>query len=206
MDGLTQEQEIICHGISHSSAAAASGIGAGLAQIPLSDTALITPIQIAMIISLGQVIGVRADESIAKGIITGAGAAFIGRGAVQFLVGWIPMIGNGINATTAGAITESIGWIAVNHFISILKTDEIKFKKQGYYEAEKEYYEKYQKQAKEFLKQKKILKEEIGKYQILLLFIKEYKKKLKIENKIDELEELETLFNQLKTLKIDKGE
>ena len=200
MDGLTQEQEIICHGIIHSSAAAAAGIGAGLAQIPLSDTALITPIQIAMIISLGQVIGVRADESIAKGIITGAGAAFIGRGAVQFLVGWIPMIGNGINATTAGAITESIGWIAVNHFISILKTDEIKFKKQGYYEAEKEYYEKYQKQAK------KILKEEIGKYQILLLFIKEYKKKLKIENKIDELEELETLFNQLKTLKIDKGE
>jgi hypothetical protein len=40
---------------------------------------------------------------------TSAAAATIGRAASQALIGWIPGIGNIINATTAAAITEAIG-------------------------------------------------------------------------------------------------
>lgn len=47
---LTDDQELMCHGIIHSASVAAARVGAGLAQIPLSDNVVITPIQIGMII------------------------------------------------------------------------------------------------------------------------------------------------------------
>lgn len=39
-----------------------------------------------------------------------------GRGISQVLVGWIPGYGNAINATTAAAVTEAIGWAADAYF------------------------------------------------------------------------------------------
>ena len=81
MSILTSEQEGWCHGIIHTASVAAGGVGAAGAQIPLADNAVITPIQVTMIFSLSQVIGVRVTESIAKGIIAGMTASFVGRGA-----------------------------------------------------------------------------------------------------------------------------
>jgi uncharacterized protein (DUF697 family) len=40
----------------------------------------------------------------------------VGRAASEFLVGWIPVAGNAINATTAAAITEFLGWVIANEF------------------------------------------------------------------------------------------
>lgn len=40
----------------------------------------------------------------------------VGRGASQVAVGWIPGAGNAINATTAFAITEAVGWAAYKYF------------------------------------------------------------------------------------------
>jgi uncharacterized protein (DUF697 family) len=34
----------------------------------------------------------------------------------QALVGWIPGVGNAINAATAAALTEAIGWAADGYF------------------------------------------------------------------------------------------
>ncbi len=113
---MTPDQEAKCHGIIHSASVAAAGIGAGLAQIPVSDNALITPIQLAMTISLGAVFGVELTKSAAQASVASATAATVGRGFSQVLVGWIPIIGNVINATTAATITEAIGWLLANEF------------------------------------------------------------------------------------------
>ncbi len=102
--------------IIHSSSAAAGTAGASLAQMPLSDTAVITPIQIAMIISIGSVYDINLSGTAARGILMGAMASIVGRGISQILVGWIPGVGNIINASTAIAITESIGWYSSDVF------------------------------------------------------------------------------------------
>lgn len=113
---LPKDQKIKCNSIIHSASVAAGGVGTGLAQIPLADNALITPIQITMIVSLGKVFEQRVTETAAKAIIASAAASIAGRSVSQVLFGWIPVFGNVINTATAAGITEAIGWMAVDHF------------------------------------------------------------------------------------------
>lgn len=105
-----------CHAIIHGAATASGVAGAGLAQLPFADTVPITAIQVGMIISLGHVFDVDLTEGTAKGLLGGFASSVIGRNVAGLLVGWIPVIGNAIKAGTAGALTEAIGWAAVNHF------------------------------------------------------------------------------------------
>lgn len=113
---MTTSQKEQCRAIIHTASVAAGGIGAGLAQIPCSDNALITPIQLTMVIRLGKVFGVQLEESAAKAAVGSATGATIGRAFSQLLLGWIPGVGNAINAGTAAAITETIGWIIAGDF------------------------------------------------------------------------------------------
>ena len=96
---MTNSENSKCHAIIHSAAVAAGAIGAGLAQIPLSDNLLIMPIQIGMVTSLGNVFGKSLTESTIKSLIASAS---------QSLLGWIPLLGNAINASTAFTLTEVI--------------------------------------------------------------------------------------------------
>ena len=82
----------------HTASVAAAGAGAGLAQIPGSDNAVITPIQLTMTISLGKVFDIDLSESAAKAALGSVAASTIGRTVSQVLLGWIPGIGNAINA------------------------------------------------------------------------------------------------------------
>ena len=50
------------------------------------------------------------------GIAGTAAATLVGRGVSQALVGWIPGVGNIINASTAASITEGLGWIVAKNF------------------------------------------------------------------------------------------
>lgn len=100
------------HTIIHGASTAAAAAGAGLAQIPTSDNAVITPIQISMIIALGKLHGVTVDRSAALVVLSSASAGVVGRSVSQLAVGWIPGYGNAINATTAATITQAIGWAA----------------------------------------------------------------------------------------------
>lgn len=113
---LSPTEQKLCHGIIHSASGSAATVGAGLAQLPLADNAIITPIQITMIISLGKVFGQEITKTAAKGLLGGFIANFVGRGVAQAVWGWMPGIGNASNAITAAAITESIGWLCVDHF------------------------------------------------------------------------------------------
>ena len=107
-ENMTAEQKKKCHAIIHAASVAAGGAGAGMAQIPGSDNAVITPIQLTMTISLGKVFGVTLTESAAKAAIGSLAASTVGRTVTQVLVGWIPGVGNAINATTAAGLTESL--------------------------------------------------------------------------------------------------
>ena len=113
---LSPAEQKACHGIIHSASVSTAAVGAGLAQLPLADNAVITPIQITMIVSLGKVFDQEITKTAAKGILAGLIASFVGRGVSQAVWGWIPGIGNASNAITAAAITESIGWLGVDHF------------------------------------------------------------------------------------------
>lgn len=115
LDFMTNAQKKKCHAIIHTASTAAAGIGAGLAQVPGSDNAIITPIQLTMTISLGKVFGVSLGEAAAKSALASVAASTVGRAASQVLIGWVPGLGNAINASTA-ALTESIGWLIAKEF------------------------------------------------------------------------------------------
>ena len=98
------------HTIIHGAAASAAAAASGMAQIPGSDNAVITPIQLAMITAIGHVHGQNLSKAAALSMLSAASAGVAGRALSQFLGGWIPGYGNAMNAITAFAITESIGW------------------------------------------------------------------------------------------------
>lgn len=113
---MDEEQKKKCHQIIHTASTLAGGVGAGLAQLPLSDNAVIIPIQTTMTVALGQVFGMKLTKSAATATAATALASTVGRGTSQILVGWIPGYGNVINASTAAAITEAVGWHIANEF------------------------------------------------------------------------------------------
>lgn len=116
MSNMTSSQRNKCHAIIHTASASAGAIGAGLAQIPCSDNAVITPIQITMTIALGRVFGIELTDSAAKASLASLAAATVGRTASQVLIGWIPIAGNIVNACTAASITETLGWLLADDF------------------------------------------------------------------------------------------
>ena len=113
---MTEEQKKKCHAIIHTASAAAGGVGAAGAQIPIADHLLIMPIQVSMIIGLGQVFHLKISESAANGLIKSTAASFVGRGVSQILFGWVPVAVNALNSATAASITEAVGWLAVKEF------------------------------------------------------------------------------------------
>lgn len=195
-----------CNGIIHTASVACGGVGTGLAQIPASDNAVIVPIQIGMITALGKVFDLNITEGVAKGIIGSAGATVAGRTLSQFLVGWIPGIGNAINTATAAGLTEAIGWLAVGNFYERWIQDKQKGRfdgmKDGYAEASGEYERKLRKQAEEFISQKKDVERERDEYEKLIndyeTYIAELEEKCASINNINEVKDL---YAKLKNLK-----
>lgn len=113
---MTSEQKNKCSAIIHTASASAAAVGAGLAQVPGSDNALLIPIQLTMTISLGKVFGIDLTETTAKAAIASTAATTVGRAISQVLIGWIPGLGNAVNASTAAGLTETMGWTLANDF------------------------------------------------------------------------------------------
>lgn len=76
-----------CHVIIHSTATLAGGVGAGLAQLPTSDNALLIPLQVGMIISLGAVFSIELTESAARATLatTSVGLLFFEERGIECL-------------------------------------------------------------------------------------------------------------------------
>lgn len=113
---MTDSEKKKCGAIIHTASVAAAGAASGMAQLPGSDNAVLTPIQLTMTISLGKVFNKTLDESAAKAAIGSVAAATVGRTISQLLIGWIPGFGNAVNAATAASITEALGWAIAKDF------------------------------------------------------------------------------------------
>ena len=116
MSNMTSEQCGQCHAIIHSASASAAAVGAGLAQVPCSDNAIIVPIQVAMTIALGKVFGLQLTDSAARATLATVASSTVGRAISQVLLGWIPLAGNIINSCTAASVTEAMGWALAEDF------------------------------------------------------------------------------------------
>lgn len=116
MTTMNFEEQAKCHVIIHTASASAGAVGAGLAQVPLSDSAVIIPIQVAMIIALGRVFEIELTESAAHSILAEGIATYSGRAISQLLIGWLPVAGNIVNACTAASVTEALGWLIASDF------------------------------------------------------------------------------------------
>ena len=78
--------------------------------------AALLAVQTTMIISPGKVFEVSVAEAMAKQMIAQFLGCTVGKTVANILTGWLPGIGNAINATTVAGITEAIGWAAANEF------------------------------------------------------------------------------------------
>ena len=116
MFSMTSSQRSQCHIIIHTASASAGVVGSGLAQLPCSDNAVITPIQVSMTIALGRVFGMELTDSSARASLVSLAGFTVGRAISQVLVGWMPGVGNAINTCTAAAITEMLGWMIAEDF------------------------------------------------------------------------------------------
>ena len=117
---MTNDQSHQCHIAIHTAATTAAVIGGGLAQLPGSDNAPLVAIQISMAIALGKIFDIQISDTVGRGMVMTALASMTGpvvaRTISQWIFGWVPGAGNAVNATTAAAITECIGWILANEF------------------------------------------------------------------------------------------
>lgn len=117
---MTEKQNRECHYYIHAASTAAAAVGADRAQIPGSDSGPLATIQTAMIISIGRVFGVNLTDSAAKAVLTTKLSSMVGklvaRTVTQWIVRWFPRAGNAVNATTAAAITEALGWAVAEDF------------------------------------------------------------------------------------------
>lgn len=118
---MTKNQTIACNSIIHSASVSAAAIGAGLAQLPCSDSLVLIPIQTAMVIAIAKVFGFELSDGVAKASLASAAASAVGRGISQIGIGWIPVAGNILNAATAASITEGIGWAIAAEYDSKAK-------------------------------------------------------------------------------------
>jgi uncharacterized protein (DUF697 family) len=110
-------RDLKVHGIIHTAATAAATVGAGLAQVPGSDAPVIAGIQTTMILAVAHENGASITRTAAAELLLTFTSTHLGRGLSQWLVGWIPGWGNAVNATTAVALTETIGWLAHSYFM-----------------------------------------------------------------------------------------
>lgn len=162
--GLVEKKELPanvkkkCHAIIHGASVLAAGCGAAGAQLPCADAVPITTLQILMIISLASVFGFEISWEVAGAVGNSFIAMLIGRGISQRLVGWIPGLGNVINAATACGITESMGWFVAHGYYRLELANQAKYalegEKRGYLFASAELEAKLRAQAALFLKEK----------------------------------------------------
>ena len=159
---LSKEEKNKCKAIIHIAAVVTGSMG--IVPIGPADTLMITPAQIAMIISIGRVFGIQVYENIAKSIIAGFALSVTGRMVAATLLNFIPVAGWIIKGGTAAVLTETIGWAAVFHFYDVREEG----KKEIYAEASIEYEDKLRNMAEEFLKKETVFKSEMAEFTQLI--------------------------------------
>ncbi len=123
--GMTKAQEKACRDIIHSTAIEGVCSAAVMAQAPSLDAMAFVGFVGKMVYQLAQVFDtsltlgntVATMANIGTNTLRGSFAlALVGRTASQWLVGWIPFIGNAINAASMAGLIEYVGWHVAEQF------------------------------------------------------------------------------------------
>jgi uncharacterized protein (DUF697 family) len=152
--------------------------------VPLLDIALLAPIQIAMVQSIGQVHGHKLDAKSVVEMLATFGGSIVTRSVLGSVVKVIPVFGWAASASMAYAMTYAIGEVSHCYFTSGrgLSATQLKTMFRSVYDAKRA--EKAEAaRANETLKEK--LRQVTDAYEAGLLSEEEYRKK-----KEDVLEEL----------------
>ncbi|MBQ7178369.1 MAG: hypothetical protein IJS08_13220 [Victivallales bacterium] len=94
--------------------ASMAAAAAGAIPIPLSDAAVLIPIQITMIASLAGLYGLK-QEAVKQSALPFV-AKLLGIFAASSLLKLIPMLGSAVNATVAGTLTAAMGMFVKSNF------------------------------------------------------------------------------------------
>ena len=117
---MTYSQENSCHAIIHSAATVAAGSAIVISQAPGADNIALAVAIGGMTIALANVFDISFAETTAETIGVGVLGTFATtiatRVASQWLLGWIPFLGNSINAATMFGMVEWIGWEVAEAF------------------------------------------------------------------------------------------
>ncbi len=97
--------------------AVTAAVAAGAIPIPLSDAAVLIPIQITMIATLAGLYGLR-EEAIKQAALPFV-AKMVGVFAATSLLKLLPGLGSAVNAAVAGSLTGAMGVFVRNNFESI---------------------------------------------------------------------------------------
>jgi Uncharacterized protein/domain associated with GTPases len=120
-DFLTKTQQIRCHLAIHATSLTAAGVGAGLAQLPCADSVALVPLEVALVMALGAVFGIRMNQSSAEATLAGTTATLCGRGLSRVLSGRIPCLEKACDAVTAALAVQLVGWAVAADFDSRTK-------------------------------------------------------------------------------------
>jgi len=108
-----------------SGAAASAG---GINPVPLSDSAVIVPVQTALAVRLAKIYGFNATTNAAMALLKSQLVSLAGRQLAASLTKLVPVVGQLINASVAGAITAGFGFalneVYKNAYIQVLETGE----------------------------------------------------------------------------------
>lgn len=116
LDRLTsvffEKQDSLAKAIIHSCSVEAGTVGLMTAQIP-GDRFVIGGIQVDMVQRLARVYDRRLDRAGVLAVLNAAAAVTLAPEAVNQIVKYVPFLGNVVNMSVAGGVTEAIGWSAV---------------------------------------------------------------------------------------------
>ena len=116
---MTFEQEKSCKFIIHTAATLAAGSAAAMAQAPGADNAALVAIVGGMVWELAEVFDIKISEAkaeIGAIVLKYFAGTIAARIASEWILGWIPFLGNSVNAATMIALVEYIGWTTAENF------------------------------------------------------------------------------------------
>lgn len=115
---MPKELEKKCRTAIHTATAASAAAGA--IPIPMSDAVPITAAQIGMVIALGKAFDVTLSEAAAKSftgvMLTQQAGRTVASNILKMFPGAGTIAGGVIGASTAAALTETLGWIIADDF------------------------------------------------------------------------------------------
>jgi uncharacterized protein (DUF697 family) len=108
-----------------------SSVAAGavtVQPIPLVDTALITPIQIAMVQAIGRVHGYKLDKKSIVEMLSTFGAGLVAQNVIMAAAKLVPFLGWVVTISMAYALTWAVGDVSDRYFASgrSMSRDEMK--------------------------------------------------------------------------------